>query len=186
MSGGQMVASERVGDSISGIRGSGPSASQIDNAGHGHRSFDGVDPHVHGVDRGRQAVCERGLANSGEAGKDDQRRSGFPRGHAPDGRGLPLNCADPLRLSHVAMYSEIYIAREGALMALTSVDLDPRLLERARERTGERSDRAVLDLALRRLIASKQKGAMIDGILELTELPGELDSPVVSYPDSTW
>ena len=71
-------------------------------------------------------------------------------------------------------------------MALTSVDLDPRLLERARELTGERSNRAVLDLALRRLIASKQKGAMIDGILELTELPGELDSPVVSYPDSTW
>lgn len=70
-------------------------------------------------------------------------------------------------------------------MAVTSVDLDPKLIERARELTGERSNRAVLDLALRRLIASKQKGAMIDGILELADLPDELGSPVDSYDDST-
>ncbi|MDN5797374.1 MAG: hypothetical protein L0H79_16695 [Intrasporangium sp.] len=36
------------------------------------------------------------------------------------------------------------------------------------------------DLALRRLIASKQKGAMIDGSTELTDLPTELGAPVVS------
>lgn len=70
-------------------------------------------------------------------------------------------------------------------MAVTSVDLDPKLIERARELTGERSNRAVLDLALRRLIASKQKGAMVDGILELADLPDELGSPVDSYDDST-
>jgi hypothetical protein len=64
-------------------------------------------------------------------------------------------------------------------MALTSVDLDPRLLERARALTGEKSNRAVLDLALRRLIASKQKGAMIDGIAALTGLEAELGAPVV-------
>lgn len=64
-------------------------------------------------------------------------------------------------------------------MAMTSVDLDPRLVERARELTGEKSNRAVLDLALRRLIASKQKGAMIDGIAELTDLPAELGAPLV-------
>lgn len=64
-------------------------------------------------------------------------------------------------------------------MAMTSVDLDPRLIERARALTGERSNRAVLDLALRRLIASKQKGAMIDGIAELADLPAELGTPVV-------
>lgn len=64
-------------------------------------------------------------------------------------------------------------------MAMTSVDLDPRLIERAREPTGERSNRAVLDLALRRLIASKQKGAMIDAIAGLSDLPGGLDAPVV-------
>lgn len=66
-------------------------------------------------------------------------------------------------------------------MAVTSVDLDPQLIERARLLTGERSNRAVLDLALRRLIASKQKGAMIDGISELADLPDEIDAAVVSY-----
>lgn len=62
-------------------------------------------------------------------------------------------------------------------MAMISVDLDLELLERARELTGETSNRAVLDLALRRLIASKQKGAMIDGIAELSDLPTELGTP---------
>lgn len=64
-------------------------------------------------------------------------------------------------------------------MAMTSVDLDPGLIKRAREVTGEPSNRAVLDLALRRLIASKQKGAMIDEIAELTSLPAGLDAPIV-------
>lgn len=67
----------------------------------------------------------------------------------------------------------------GYVVVMTSVDLDPRLITRARELTGERSSRAVLDLALRRLIASKQKGAMIDAIAELSDLPSELDAPVV-------
>ncbi|MCZ9635132.1 type II toxin-antitoxin system VapB family antitoxin [Rhodococcus sp. BH5] len=65
-------------------------------------------------------------------------------------------------------------------MAVTSVDLDPSLIERARQLTGERSNRAVLDLALRRLIASRQKGAMIDGIAELADLPEDLGAPVES------
>lgn len=69
-------------------------------------------------------------------------------------------------------------------MTLTSVDLDPRLIERARALTGERSNRAVLDLALRRLIASKQKGAMIDGIAELSDLENELGAPVVAPDES--
>ena len=48
----------------------------------------------------------------------------------------------------------------------------------ARALTGERSNRAVLDLALRRLIASKQKGAMIDGIAALSDLEAELGAPL--------
>lgn len=64
-------------------------------------------------------------------------------------------------------------------MALTSVDLDPQLIERARALTGEKSNRAVLDLALRRLIAAKQKGAMIDGIAALSDLPTELGAAVI-------
>ncbi|MCZ2404502.1 type II toxin-antitoxin system VapB family antitoxin [Paenarthrobacter sp. Z7-10] len=69
-------------------------------------------------------------------------------------------------------------------MAVTSVDLDPQLIERARALTGERSNRAVLDLALRRLIASKQEGAMIDGIAGLTYLENELGARVVSPSES--
>lgn len=63
-------------------------------------------------------------------------------------------------------------------MAVTSVDLDPELIERARELTGERSNRAVLDLALRRLIASKQKTTMVEAIAELGDLEAELGAPV--------
>ncbi|MGQ4598146.1 type II toxin-antitoxin system VapB family antitoxin [Nocardia sp. R6R-6] len=69
-------------------------------------------------------------------------------------------------------------------MAVTSVDLDPRLIERARALTGARSNRAVLDLALRRLIASKQKGAMIDGIAGLADLDNELGAAVISPGES--
>ncbi|MFV0405286.1 MAG: type II toxin-antitoxin system VapB family antitoxin [Propioniciclava sp.] len=65
-------------------------------------------------------------------------------------------------------------------MALTRVDLDPRLMQRARSLAGEKSNRAVLDLALRRLIAAKQKGTMINDIAALSELPAELGAPVVS------
>ncbi|WP_459549967.1 type II toxin-antitoxin system VapB family antitoxin [Nocardia sp. X0981] len=66
------------------------------------------------------------------------------------------------------------------MTAITSVGLDPRLLGRARALTGERSNRAVLDLALRRLIASKQRGAMIDGIAGPADLGSELGAPAVS------
>lgn len=65
-------------------------------------------------------------------------------------------------------------------MALTSVDLDPDLIARARALTGERSNRAVLDLALRRLIAAKQKTTMVDGIAALSHLSSELDAPVLA------
>lgn len=64
-------------------------------------------------------------------------------------------------------------------MAVTSVDLDLKLIERARVLTGERSNRAVLDLALRRLIASKQKGVMVEGISALKDLESELGAPFV-------
>lgn len=68
--------------------------------------------------------------------------------------------------------------------ALTSIDLDPQLIERAKALTGERSNRAVIDLALRQLITSKQLGAMIDGIAELSDLETELGTPVFPLADS--
>ena len=67
-------------------------------------------------------------------------------------------------------------------MAVTSINLDPELLARARELTGATSNRAVVDLALRRLIASKSKASMLDGIATLTDLPDGLAAPTVDYP----
>ena len=68
-------------------------------------------------------------------------------------------------------------------MAMTSVDLDPRLLEHARALTGERSNRAVIELALRRLVASKRKSAMVEGVAGLSGLPEGLGAPV-ERPDA--
>lgn len=69
-------------------------------------------------------------------------------------------------------------------MAVTSVDLDPQLIDRAKELTGGRSNKAVIDLALRRLVASKQKSAMIDGIAGLPDLDDSLGAPVVKPSES--
>ncbi len=70
-------------------------------------------------------------------------------------------------------------------MALTSVDLDPKLLERARVLMGEKSHRAVLDRPLRRLSASRQKATMLAGISALSDLESELDATVVAPPHPT-
>ena len=64
-------------------------------------------------------------------------------------------------------------------MGVTRVEADAALMNRARKLTGERSDSIVVNTALRRLIAAKQKGLMVDGIAELAELPRGLDEPVV-------
>lgn len=58
-----------------------------------------------------------------------------------------------------------YKPTSDCVTGVTSVAVDAQLVERARELTGEKSNRAVLELALRRLIASKQKSEMVDGIL---------------------
>lgn len=58
------------------------------------------------------------------------------------------------------------------------VTVDPVLIGRAHELTGVRSHRAVVELALRRLIASKQKNTMVDTIAELGDLEAELGAPV--------
>lgn len=64
-------------------------------------------------------------------------------------------------------------------MKATSVDIDATLLNRASELMGERSDTAVVNIALRRLIAGKQKGLMMDAISELEDLSDGLGAPVV-------
>lgn len=67
-------------------------------------------------------------------------------------------------------------------MALTNIDIRGDLLEQARELTGARSNREVVDLALRRLIAHKSKRRMADGIAQLKDLPDNLGAPTIEYP----
>lgn len=64
-------------------------------------------------------------------------------------------------------------------MKATSVDIDATLLNRASELMGERSGTALVNIALRRLIAAKQKGLMMDAIAELEDLPDGLGAPVM-------
>ncbi|KAA0974446.1 DUF2191 domain-containing protein [Paeniglutamicibacter gangotriensis] len=70
-------------------------------------------------------------------------------------------------------------------MVITSVDLDLKFLERARVLTGGRSNRAIFDLALRRLIATKQKSTMIEGIFASSDLESEIGSTVVAPPHTS-
>ena len=63
-------------------------------------------------------------------------------------------------------------------MAMASIDLDRDLIERAKRLSDGKSNRAVVDLALRRLIAAKQKSAMVDGIAALGDPEQELGASV--------
>lgn len=72
---------------------------------------------------------------------------------------------------------EAYSDLQRQELIMVKLELDPELLERANLLTGLRSESAVIELALRRLIASKQKHAMIDGIAALKDLPAELGAP---------
>lgn len=67
-------------------------------------------------------------------------------------------------------------------MAVTSIDIEPGLLAQARELTGARSNREVVDLALRRLVAHKSKRTLLDRMSRLDDLPNGLGAGTVDYP----
>ena len=67
-------------------------------------------------------------------------------------------------------------------MTVTSISIDPERLARARELTHARSNKDVVDLALRRLIAHESKAAMVEAIAGLVDLPDGLDAATVDYP----
>lgn len=73
----------------------------------------------------------------------------------------------------------MYKKPEVVVMAVTSIDIQGDLLAQAREVTDAKSNREVVDLALRRLIAGKRKGAMADRIAALSGLPEGLGAPTV-------
>lgn len=69
-------------------------------------------------------------------------------------------------------------------MTVTSISIDPERLARARELTHSRSNKDVVDLALRRLIAHESKSAMVEAIASLSDLPDGLDAATVDYPET--
>lgn len=69
-------------------------------------------------------------------------------------------------------------------MAVTSISIDPARLARARELTHSRSNKDVVDLALRRLIAHESKSTMVEAIAALSDLPDGLRAATVDYPDT--
>jgi Arc/MetJ family transcription regulator len=64
-------------------------------------------------------------------------------------------------------------------MAMTSIDIDHGLIEQARGLTGVATNRGVVDLALRRLVASFQKTRLLDGVATLSDLPAGLGAPLI-------
>lgn len=59
-------------------------------------------------------------------------------------------------------------------MVLISADVNPELLDHAGKITGLRSEREILTLALKELVAKHQKTSMVDGISRLNHLASEL------------
>ena len=70
-------------------------------------------------------------------------------------------------------------------MTITTIDLSTNLLEQAKELTGKTTNNAVVDYALRWLIASKQKTEMLAGIRELQDFPVGVNAPKIDYPLTT-
>lgn len=111
----------------------------------------------------------------------------------PNGESFPpkeFTSVQPTRCDPTAsdqathcLYTWLYTSTDAVMkelhMAVTSVDLDPQLMERARQLSGERSNRAVIDLALRRFVASMRKTEMVDGIAALSGLEAGLDAPLI-------
>lgn len=71
-------------------------------------------------------------------------------------------------------------------MVTTTVQISDGLLRHARNLTGARTDREVVESALRRLIAHKSKQEMVKAIGRLTDLPSSLHAPTVDpgQPDN--
>ncbi|GAA0417759.1 MULTISPECIES: type II toxin-antitoxin system VapB family antitoxin [Leifsonia] len=68
-------------------------------------------------------------------------------------------------------------------MAITSIDIDPDELRRAKELTGASSNREAVDLALRTLIAVRHQPTAVERIISRRFEPDQLDAPTVA-PDA--
>ena len=65
------------------------------------------------------------------------------------------------------------------MMAVTSIDIDPEELRRAKELAGTTSNRETVDLALRTLIAVRRQPAAVERIIARTFEPDPIDAPTI-------
>ncbi|WP_262495364.1 type II toxin-antitoxin system VapB family antitoxin [Paeniglutamicibacter gangotriensis] len=138
-------------------------------------------------EKDREQVGSSSVGLSRPTGRNEARS--FARRHRPALQdAAPYTVKDIWQLQQRRVFStSIWSAASGreSNMVITSVDLDLKFLERARVLTGGRSNRAIFDLALRRLIATKQKSTMIEGIFASSDLESEIGSTVVAPPHTS-
>lgn len=64
-------------------------------------------------------------------------------------------------------------------MAVTSIDIDPDELRRAKELAGTTSNRETVDLALRTLIAVRRQPAAVERIIARAFEPDQIDASTI-------
>ncbi|MBN9189599.1 type II toxin-antitoxin system VapB family antitoxin [Microbacterium sp.] len=64
-------------------------------------------------------------------------------------------------------------------MTVTSIDIDPDELKRAKELAGTSSNRETVDLALRTLIAVRRQPAAVERIIGRAFTPDQIDAPTI-------
>lgn len=68
-------------------------------------------------------------------------------------------------------------------MGITSIHIDPEELRAAKQLTGASSNREVVDLALRTLIAVRRQPAVVERIIGRRFTDGQIEVQTKSYPD---
>jgi len=69
--------------------------------------------------------------------------------------------------------------RKGGIVTVTSIDIDPEKLKRAKELAGTSSNRETVDLALRTLIAVRRQTVAVERIIGRAFTPDQIDAPPI-------
>lgn len=65
-------------------------------------------------------------------------------------------------------------------MAVTSIDIDPVILKRAKSAAGTTSNRETVDLALRTLAAVRRQPETVERIMRRRFTPAQIDAPTMT------
>ncbi|MFT4234149.1 MAG: type II toxin-antitoxin system VapB family antitoxin [Microbacterium sp.] len=65
-------------------------------------------------------------------------------------------------------------------MTITSIDIDPEDLKRAKEIAGTGSNRETVELALKTLIAVRRQPAVVERLIARRFTPDQIDAPTIT------